>query len=173
MLQVTAIDKYPNAGQSLLCYFQGGPGFQSPSPTDTLCWLNTASKQFRVVLLDQRGTGKSSPIRLSTLNAVGDEEAQARYCRYFRADSIVKDAEIVRKHLSPDNPSKPWSILGQSFGGFCCVEYLSKFPEGWSDALLSAVHACITVLSVHGSPAGAVEHTKLLRVPSLRCCRLG
>ena len=113
-----------------------------------------------MVLLDQRGTGKSSPIRLSTLNAVGDEEAQARYCRYFRADSIVKDAEIVRKHLSPDNPSKPWSILGQSFGGFCCVEYLSKFPEGWSDALLSAVHACIAVLSVHGSPAGAVRAHK-------------
>lgn len=30
--------------------------------------------------------------------------------------------------LLPEN--KPWAILGQSFGGFCCVEYLSKFPSG-------------------------------------------
>lgn len=25
---------------------------------------------------------------------------------------------------------KKWSILGQSFGGFCAVNYLSRFPEG-------------------------------------------
>lgn len=130
MLKVIAIDKYPNAALPLLCFFQGGPGFQSPTPSDSLCWLNSATKTFRVVLLDQRGTGKSAPIRLSTLTAVGDEEAQAKYCSLFRADSIVKDAELLRKHLNPDNTSMPWSILGQSFGGFCCVEYMSKFPDG-------------------------------------------
>ena len=155
VLQVTAIDKYPNAALPLLCYFQGGPGFQSPSPSDSLCWLNSATKSFRVVLLDQRGTGKSSPVRLSTLHAVGDDEAQAQYCSYFRADSIVKDAEILRKFLSPDNTSKPWSILGQSFGGFCCVEYLSKFPAGSFHDLLCPVHARTTVLRVHGMSAGA------------------
>lgn len=129
VLKVTAIDKYPNAALPLLCYFQGGPGFQSPAPSDSLCWLNSATKSFRVVLLDQRGTGKSTPVRMSTLNAVGDDDqAQAKYCSFFRADSIVKDAELLRRHLTPDN--MPWSILGQSFGGFCCVEYLSKFPEG-------------------------------------------
>lgn len=30
--------------------------------------------------------------------------------------------------MLPDS-SKAWAILGQSFGGFCCVEYLSKFPS--------------------------------------------
>lgn len=41
---------------------------------------------------------------------------------------LLQDAEALRTQLMPD--SKPWAILGQSFGGFCCVEYLSKFPSG-------------------------------------------
>lgn len=48
-----------------------------------------------------------------------------------RADSIVRDAEIVRKALVPrDNHGGRWSLLGQSFGGFCCMTYLSIAPEG-------------------------------------------
>jgi hypothetical protein len=43
----------------------------------------------------------------------------------------VKDAEFVRKSLVPkDNYDGRWSILGQSFGGFCAVTYLSIAPEG-------------------------------------------
>lgn len=49
-----------------------------------------------------------------------------------RADSIVKDAEAIRKQLVPRTQAwdGKWSILGQSFGGFCCVTYLSQAPEG-------------------------------------------
>jgi hypothetical protein len=48
-----------------------------------------------------------------------------------RADSIVRDAELVRKSLVPkDNYDGRWSVLGQSFGGFCVVTYLSIAPEG-------------------------------------------
>jgi pimeloyl-ACP methyl ester carboxylesterase len=39
----------------------------------------------------------------------------------FRADSIVADAELLRAHLGVDR----WSVLGQSFGGFCALHYLS------------------------------------------------
>jgi hypothetical protein len=125
-VQVCAINKHATANLPYLCYFQGGPGFQSPVPDDGLCCLNSATKTFRVVLLDQRGTGKSTPVRQSTLSAIGDDSEQAKYLHFFRADSIVEDAELVRQQLCPD---KPWSIIGQSFGGFCCVEYLSKYPE--------------------------------------------
>ena len=50
----------------------------------------------------------------------------------FRADSIVADAELIRDCLSGDLDSAParWSLLGQSFGGFCAVQYLSVAPKG-------------------------------------------
>ena len=44
----------------------------------------------------------------------------------FRADNIIKDAERIRKQLIGD---KKWSVLGQSFGGFCATHYLSFYPE--------------------------------------------
>jgi pimeloyl-ACP methyl ester carboxylesterase len=62
----------------------------------------------------------------------GNLEAQIDYVSRFRADSIVKDAEAIRVALTADYPEdeKKWSIIGQSFGGFCSVTYLSKFPQG-------------------------------------------
>lgn len=52
-------------------------------------------------------------------------------CLFSRADSIVFDAELIRKALVPlDNTQGKWSILGQSFGGFCAFTYLSLAPEG-------------------------------------------
>jgi hypothetical protein len=42
----------------------------------------------------------------------------------------VRDAEFVRKALVPrDNHGGRWSLLGQSFGGFCVATYLSLIPE--------------------------------------------
>ena len=54
-----------------------------------------------------------------------------KHLRLCRADSIVQDAELVRQQLVPsDMQEGRWAILGQSFGGFCCVRYLSAAPEG-------------------------------------------
>ena len=49
-----------------------------------------------------------------------------------RADSIVADAELVRVLLvaKGDPQASRWSLLGQSFGGFCAVQYLSVAPQG-------------------------------------------
>jgi pimeloyl-ACP methyl ester carboxylesterase len=58
----------------------------------------------------------------------------------FRADSIVKDCEAVRKALTKDveggEEKKKWSVMGQSFGGFCAVTYLSFFPDGLREVFL-------------------------------------
>lgn len=43
-----------------------------------------------------------------------------------RADNIVRDSEVIRSVLL--GPESHWSILGQSFGGFCCMRYLSAAP---------------------------------------------
>lgn len=105
-----------------LVFLQGGPGHEGPNafhaPTSP-SWLDVALERYRVVLLDQRGTGKSTPIGDADL-ARGTDELVDRLTR-LRADSIVRDAEALREHLGVET----WSTLGQSFGGFTTLSYLS------------------------------------------------
>jgi pimeloyl-ACP methyl ester carboxylesterase len=109
-----------------LVYLQGGPGFEAPRPTrhpSSPSWLDRALSRYRVLMLDQRGTGRSTP--------VGPEPAD--YLRHFRADSIVRDAELIREALGVAR----WSILGQSFGGFCAMTYLSLAPHSLAAAYIT------------------------------------
>lgn len=116
-----------------LLYLQGGPGFGAPRPTNQSGWLKRALQEFRVVLLDQRGTGHSTPVSAEALTHLNPAE-QTDYLSHFRADSIVRDAELIRAQLSPN---RPWSLLGQSFGGFCCLSYLSLFPQALHEVYIT------------------------------------
>ncbi|KAM3207817.1 hypothetical protein ACQJBY_062844 [Aegilops geniculata] len=118
-----------------LVYLQGGPGYESPRPTEASGWVKKACEEYRVLLLDQRGTGLSTPLTTSSLSQITSAAEQVEYLKHFRADNIVKDAEFIRRHLVPD--AKPWTILGQSYGGFCAVTYLSFAPEGLKAVLLT------------------------------------
>jgi pimeloyl-ACP methyl ester carboxylesterase len=51
----------------------------------------------------------------------------AAYLRHFRADAIVDDAEVLRARVAD---GRPWETLGQSYGGFVTMTYLSRAPEG-------------------------------------------
>ncbi len=123
-----------DANLPYLVYFQGGPGSGSPRPTTDSAWIVRALQDFRVLLLDQRGTGRSTPVTAQTLAGFGSAQAQADYLMHFRADNIVRDAEAIRKQLIGD---APWSILGQSYGGFCAMRYLSASPEGLKQVLIT------------------------------------
>ncbi|WP_026818530.1 alpha/beta fold hydrolase [Arthrobacter castelli] len=116
-----------------LLYLQGGPGMAANRPLELSGWLKEALKHFRVLLLDQRGTGRSSPVNRQTLPTRGGVEEQVQFLRHFRADSIVADAELIRTALG----SGPWSILGQSFGGFCALTYLSAAPHGLRETMIT------------------------------------
>ena len=131
--EVVAADK---AGADLpwLLFLQGGPGFASPRPEGRDSWLDRALDDYRVLLLDQRGTGRSTPATRQTLARLSSPEAQAGYLTHFRADSIVLDAELIRRELTG---GAPWSVLGQSFGGFCTVSYLSFAPYGLREAFIT------------------------------------
>ncbi len=130
--EVVAADK-AGSGLPWLLYLQGGPGFGAPRPSGREGWLDRALRDYRLLLLDQRGTGRSSPVSRHTLTRAGPAEEQATYLAQFRADSIVADAELIRQQLTG---GEPWSVLGQSFGGFCTVSYLSIAPEGIREALI-------------------------------------
>ncbi|MET8978347.1 alpha/beta fold hydrolase [Streptomyces sp. NPDC004539] len=124
------------AGQELpwLVYLQGGPGFGAERSVGRPGWLARALREYRVLLLDQRGTGHSTPANRQTLPLRGGPAEQAAYLTHFRADSIVRDCELIRRELTG---GAPWTALGQSYGGFCAVTYLSLAPEGLAAALIT------------------------------------
>ncbi len=124
----------PDAELPYLVYFQGGPGSASPRPDARSGWIGRALQDHRVLLLDQRGTGLSSPVSYQTLSKRGSPTEQAEYLALFRADAIVADAELIRRQLIGD---ERWSILGQSFGGFCVLRYLSTAQDGLRAALIT------------------------------------
>lgn len=144
-------------------YLQGGPGFGAPTPVTGLgvakgsgSWADAALYQCnyrRIVLMDQRGTGRSTPITKQTLemqfpalftgDTTGDQpdtsalQEATDYMAQFRADNIVRDAERIREALlyedveADDEDERlrvaPWGCsLGQSYGGFCSMTYMSQ-----------------------------------------------
>ncbi len=115
-----------------LLWLSGGPGFEGTRPTSPPSgWMRRALPDYRVLLLDQRGTGRSTPVGS---HIPGESaQAQAKYLMHFRADSIVRDAERIRQELGIDR----WSVLGQSFGGFTTMTYLSIAPEGLREAFIT------------------------------------
>jgi len=117
-----------------LVFFQGGPGFEAARPTrnpSTPGWLDRALEDFRVLMLDQRGTGRSTPVGRPPAGL--SPAALAERLAHFRADAIVRDAEWIRRQLRVER----WSVLGQSFGGLCVTSYLSIAPEGLREAFIT------------------------------------
>jgi len=131
--EVVAADRSP-AGLPWLLFLQGGPGFGAQRPHGRDGWLDRALADYRVLLLDQRGTGRSTPASRQTLARFGTAADRADYLAHFRADAIIRDAELVRKALTG---GARWSVLGQSYGGFCTVTYLSLAPEGIREAFIT------------------------------------
>ncbi|WMI55998.1 alpha/beta fold hydrolase [Streptomyces rochei] len=132
--EVVASDRAHRDDLPWLVYLQGGPGFGANRFIGRPAWLGRALKEYRVLLLDQRGTGASTPANRQTLPLRGGPAEQADYLTHFRADAIVRDCETIRPEVTG---GAPWTVLGQSFGGFCTVAYLSMAPEGLSTALIT------------------------------------
>lgn len=134
------------ADRPYLVFLQGGPGSEAPRPVDAASpgWLARALREHQVVMLDQRGTGRSTPVGPDTALPEGaiagaatlreaTASQQARYLTHFRADAIVADAELLREHLGVG----AWSLLGQSFGGFTTLRYLSAAADSVTTALFT------------------------------------
>ncbi|WP_312167943.1 alpha/beta fold hydrolase [Microbacterium sp.] len=117
-----------------LVFLQGGPGHEAPRPfhsSASPAWLDEALVHHRVVMLDQRGTGLSTPVGDADLERGSAEVAE--YLTHLRADSIVRDCEAMREHLGAET----WSVLGQSFGGFTTLAYLSTDADSLADVYIT------------------------------------
>lgn len=130
----------------LLLFLQGGPGGAGPRPMPGSGWWSTALRTHRLVLLDQRGTGRSSRIDGRVISRFDDPELAAEYLACFRQESIVADAEHLRASLYG---GRRWATLGQSYGGFVTLAYLSRHPE--------ALTACYVTGGLPGITATAED----------------
>src|SRR5262245_5208623 len=81
--EVVSKEQANNASMPWIIFFQGGPGFPSPRPGSKSGWLKRLLQDYRVLLLDQRGTGLSSPLTYQTLDHFKSPKEQAEYLRCF------------------------------------------------------------------------------------------
>lgn len=132
--EVVAEERSGDPRLPAICWYQGGPGSEFQFPASRSGWLKQLLTRFRVILLDQRGTGMSTPLDALALPR-RDPHELAGYITHLRADSIVRDAERLRSLLL--GADGDWYIFGQSFGGFCALTHLSLFPEHLAGALIT------------------------------------
>ncbi|KAK4165691.1 proline iminopeptidase [Cladorrhinum sp. PSN259] len=139
IVPLSAAEKEVRDQRPYLVYLEGGPGFGCPEPQDHNLTRHALDKGYQVLFLDYRGTGLSTPVDARIVSSKGSPQEQAYYLSMFRADNIVKDLEAVRLCLTDDwEPElKTWSIFGQSFGGFVCLSYLSKYPQGLREVYMT------------------------------------
>ena len=124
--EVVSAEHVDDASRPPIVWFQGGPGHEVALPDHRGSWLEQLLTRYRVLLLDQRGTGLSTPLDARAL-PIADAKRLGDYLRNFRQDSIVRDADRLRATLYGQDTD--WYVFGQSFGGFCSLTYLSLLPE--------------------------------------------
>jgi proline iminopeptidase len=104
------------SGKPLLI-INGGPGMNSDGFENLAIKF---SENYRAIIYDQRGTGKSK------LNALDTTTVTIKL--------MVDDIESLRKHLKIEK----WSILGHSFGGMLASYYATQHPGNIDKIILSS-----------------------------------
>jgi pimeloyl-ACP methyl ester carboxylesterase len=161
-----------------LFFFAGGPG-QSATDTALLMWpvFSKIVQQRDIVLIDQRGTGKSTPLdcpKEEQLELIADDsllEKHARDClesldedvRYFTSRQAVQDVEWVRKYLGYQRIN----LMGVSYGTRVAQLVLREYPENVRSIVLDGVIPLETVVG----PEMAVNLQQSLLKLRLNCDR--
>jgi pimeloyl-ACP methyl ester carboxylesterase len=146
-LHFAAQRSFPRTGKILIA-LTGGPGqpgidFATPSSLS----LAPALRQYRLVVLDQRGTGKSGLLRcpgvqaLRSLDpflpsAVATCAAQIgpRRAFYTTADTVL-DLESLRRALGATKVA----LMGISYGTHVALEYARAFPANVDRLILDSI----------------------------------
>jgi pimeloyl-ACP methyl ester carboxylesterase len=127
----------------------GGPGLNSTKNAEFYA-SNAVSKDRDVVLLDQRGTGRSNPLECPELAAVKPTEpmlppAAVQRCRDLLAAKVdlrsygtseaVADLETVRQALG----YRKIDLFGLSYGTTVALRYMHRYPGNVRAAVLMGV----------------------------------
>jgi len=132
----------------LLFALSGGPGQGAVADaTDFALALAPALRHYRIVVLDQRGTGKSGPLICPELqhasgialpSAVNTakcaDEIGPRRAFYSTTDTVL-DIDALRQALGGDKIA----IAGVSYGTFVAQQYAQQFPGNVAALILDSV----------------------------------
>lgn len=99
-----------------IIFFHGGPGGQSRSEHHSLF----KPELFKSIIYDQRGTGKSTPIRSLKNN---------------NSESLIEDVEKIRKFLNVDK----LFLVGGSWGATLALLYAQTHPKNVKGIVLRSV----------------------------------
>ncbi|TDD46752.1 prolyl aminopeptidase [Kribbella antibiotica] len=104
-----------------IVWLHGGPG--APPSTGTRRYFDPA--QYRTLIFDQRGCGRSRPL-------ASDHEADLTT---NTTDDLIADLERLRSHLGIDR----WVVAGVSWGVTLGLVYAERYPERVLGLVLAAV----------------------------------
>jgi len=99
-----------------LLLVNGGPGFDHTYLQTSPAW-DTLAKNRRVIFYDQRGNGRSAPLKQGQSCTLADQ---------------IDDLEALRAHLGFEKVD----ILGSSWGGYLSMAYSARHPEHISHLIL-------------------------------------
>lgn len=139
----------PRAGaDGFLLALSGGPGQPSLGFADSFrLSLAPALRHRRLVLIDQRGTGRSGALacpglqRLGTLEPVNTHlvEACAQKLgparRFYSTTDSVQDIEAVRQAIGAPR----LQVMGVSYGTYVAAQYARRFPATTDGLILDSV----------------------------------
>ena len=99
-----------------LILINGGPGFDHTYLHITTAW-DALAKTHRVIFYDQRGNGRSSPLKPGQSCTLADQ---------------IEDLDALRAHLGLEKID----LLGHSWGGYLAMAYGARHPERVSHLII-------------------------------------
>lgn len=164
------------AEEDPLILIEGGPG---GAPSESFIFpgrgFDKIQQQRDIYLIDQRGTGKSNPLRCPTLTefafdfSVEKIRELAQEClaqlpgdpQFYTTSVAVRDLDRIREALGYDQ----WNIYGVSYGSRVAQHYLRRFPEATRAVILDGV----VYPSLNLGPDIALQSQRALRQLIERC----
>ena len=146
-LRFAAERSFPRTGKVLFA-LTGGPGQPGVQfATSFAQSLQPALRQYRLVVLDQRGTGKSGVLQCPGVQALRDLDAflpatvagcaaqiGPRRAFYTTADTVL-DLESLRQALGASKVA----LMGISYGTHVALQYARAFPQNVDRLILDSI----------------------------------
>jgi pimeloyl-ACP methyl ester carboxylesterase len=149
-LQVATADN-TDAPKGVLLVLPGGPGYAGvPFASAAATILPAVAKNYRLVTLDQRGTGELGAIDCPELQAqVGSSDIMApssdavRECagvlgstaQFYSTDQTIADYDQLRRALGADK----MTLDAMSYGTFAAERYALRYPSHVNKLVLDSV----------------------------------
>ncbi|MEA2227351.1 MAG: hypothetical protein QOF04_981 [Solirubrobacteraceae bacterium] len=147
-LRFAAQRRYPTPARRLLIALSGGPGQPAVDAASSFAIsLEPALSRYRLVVLDQRGTGRSGVLRCPEVQRLRSLDAflpstvatcgariGPRRAFYSTADTVL-DLEALRQALGADKVA----LMGISYGTHVALQYARAFPQNVDRLILDSI----------------------------------